>query len=95
MRTRTILYCVAVGFLILGVLMGEVEARRKILRGRKTLTRHYYRGLAIPAWSIVLLCGIGMLTLGGGLYLLLRKFVVNGTDDNDIRTYHPAMQDEV
>ncbi|XP_015108310.1 uncharacterized protein LOC107035440 [Diachasma alloeum] len=95
MRTHSILYFLALGFLILGVLMAEVEARRKILRGRKTITRHYYSGLAIPAWSIVLFCGLGMLTLGGGLYILLRKFVVNGTGDNDIRSYHPAMQDEV
>ncbi|XP_063973691.1 uncharacterized protein LOC135160737 [Diachasmimorpha longicaudata] len=95
MRSHSILYYLALGFLILGVFTSEAEARRKILRGRKTITRRYYSGLAIPAWSIVLLSGIGMLILGGGFYLLLRKFVVSGTGDNDIRSYHPAMQDEV
>ncbi|XP_063223603.1 uncharacterized protein LOC134531715 [Bacillus rossius redtenbacheri] len=35
-------YATAITFLILSVLFEEVDARRKILRGRKTITRTYY-----------------------------------------------------
>jgi len=88
----------AIALLVVGIFLEEVEARRKILRGRKTITRRYYRGTAIPAWAIVLLTGIGMLLLGGGLYALLQKFVVDAAaaadSDNGVghHSYTPAMQ---
>ncbi|XP_015609951.1 uncharacterized protein LOC107274902 [Cephus cinctus] len=95
MRTKSIVYYLAIGLLIMGIFMEEAEARRKILRGRKTITRHYYRGTAIPAWAIVLVAGIGMLIVGGVLYALLKKFLIDVADSNDARAYQPAMQDEV
>ncbi|XP_034940561.1 uncharacterized protein hoka [Chelonus insularis] len=95
MKFKSALYYLAIGFLILGMFMGEVEARRKILRGRKTINRQYFRRLGIPAWSIVLLCGLGMLVAGGGLYLVLRRAIISKADDTTSNTYHQAMQDEV
>ncbi|XP_012284286.1 uncharacterized protein LOC105701791 [Orussus abietinus] len=96
MGVRNALLYLAVGFLILGIFTEEAEARRKILRGRKTITRRYYGGTAIPAWSVVLLSGIGMLALGGGLYLLLKKLVLDGADLGEQHSYQPAgMHDEV
>lgn len=95
MHIKTPLYYLAMGMLIVGIFIGEVECRRKILRGRKTITRRYYRGTAIPAWSIVLLTGLGMLIFGGGLYVLLKKFIVDAVDVGEMRSYQPALQDEV
>ncbi|KAG7189463.1 hypothetical protein KM043_017159 [Ampulex compressa] len=94
MCSKKFLYYLAVGFLILGVFLGEVEARRKILRGRKTINRRYYWGTAIPAWSIVLLSGISMLLVGTGLYFLLQKFVIDVADTGETHTYQPALQNE-
>lgn len=75
--------------------MDEAEARRKIIRGRKTITRRYYWGTAIPAWSIVLLVGISMLLGGGGLYVLLQKFVVDNADTGESHSsYQPALQND-
>lgn len=51
-------------------------------------------GTAIPAWAIVLLCGIGMLFIGGGLYLLLQKFVIDSADTTKSHSYQPAVQNE-
>ncbi|XP_018393312.1 PREDICTED: uncharacterized protein LOC108772298 [Cyphomyrmex costatus] len=83
----------SIALLLMGIFLEEVEARRKILRGRKTITRRYYRGTAIPAWAIILLTGIGMLLLGGGLYALLQKFVVNAADTGESNhSYTPALQ---
>ncbi|XP_015179412.1 PREDICTED: uncharacterized protein LOC107067966 [Polistes dominula] len=94
MYSKKLLFYLAVGFLIMGIFIDETEARRKILRGRKTITRQYYRGTAIPAWSIVLLCGISMLLIGGGLYVLLQKFVVDAADTSKSHSYQPALQNE-
>ncbi|XP_046604532.1 uncharacterized protein LOC124297485 [Neodiprion virginianus] len=93
MRVKSILYYFAIGLLIMGMFMEEVEARRKILRGRKTITRRYYRGTAIPAWSIVLMTGIGMLIIGAGFYGLLKRLVVDSVDTDS--SYQPALQQEI
>ncbi|XP_057330244.1 uncharacterized protein LOC130670764 [Microplitis mediator] len=95
MFNKKIILYLAIGFLVLGCFINEVEGRRKILRGRKTITRQYYRGLAIPAWTIVLLSGLAMLTVGGGLYMVLKKVVVDSSDDETTNSYHPAIQDDV
>lgn len=52
----------------------------------------FLEGTAIPAWAIVLLTGIGMLLLGGGLYALLQKFVVDAADTEEGHSYQPALQ---
>ncbi|XP_046410874.1 uncharacterized protein LOC124175062 [Neodiprion fabricii] len=93
MRAKSILYYFAIGLLIMGMFMEEVEARRKILRGRKTITRRYYRGTAIPAWSIVLMTGIGMLIIGAGFYGLLKRLIVDSVDTDS--SYQPALQQEI
>lgn len=75
MRLRTSLYLLAVGILVLSLLVEDVEARRKVLRGRKAITRTYYRGTAIPAWSISVIVGLCMLGIGGGAYALGSKLI--------------------
>ncbi|KAK9296939.1 hypothetical protein QLX08_009198 [Tetragonisca angustula] len=95
MCSKKLLCHIAIGLLIMGVFMDGVEARRKILKGRKTITRRYYWGTAIPAWSIVVLIGISMLLAGGGLYALLQKFVVDNADTGESHaSYQPALQTE-
>ncbi|XP_028027024.1 uncharacterized protein LOC114240613 isoform X1 [Bombyx mandarina] len=79
---------------ILSTLTQEVEARRKILRGRRVMTRTYYRGNAVPAWAISLMAGIGMLIIGGVLYVVMRKLVLS-SETGSLNTYQPAMQQEV
>lgn len=67
--------------MVLCCLTQETEARRKVLRGRGTVTRDYYRGLAIPAWAIIVICALGYLIIGGILYLVMRKFVLSDSDE--------------
>lgn len=56
---------------------------------------NFLGGTAIPAWSIVLLIGISMLLAGGGLYVLLQKFVVDNADTGESHSsYQPALQTE-
>ncbi|XP_053975195.1 uncharacterized protein LOC128888109 [Hylaeus anthracinus] len=94
MCSKKLICYFAIGLLIAGIFMDEVEARRKILRGRKTITRRYYWGTAIPAWSIVLLVGISMLLAGGGLYAILQKFVVDNADTGEGHLYQAAAQND-
>ncbi|XP_020291032.1 uncharacterized protein LOC109858320 [Pseudomyrmex gracilis] len=93
MYSKKFVCYLTLGLLLLGIFLEEVEARRKILRGRKTITRHYYRGLAIPAWAVSVLTGVGMLLIGGLLYALLQKFVVDAADTGETtHSYQPALQ---
>ncbi|KAJ8974463.1 hypothetical protein NQ317_001586 [Molorchus minor] len=76
MKLKTKLIYIALLAVILALCMEEVEGRRKVLRGRKTLTRTYLRALAIPAYAIVILIGIGQIILGGILYVVMRKLII-------------------
>ncbi|XP_022192337.2 uncharacterized protein LOC111050339 [Nilaparvata lugens] len=62
--------------ILVASLIQATEARRKILKGRKTITREYYKDPFLPAWlSVTLLCS-SFLLVGGLLYLAMRKFVI-------------------
>ncbi|CAG5050085.1 unnamed protein product [Parnassius apollo] len=90
---KSLLFYFAVILVILSTLAQEAEARRKILRGRRVMTRTYYHGNAVPAWAISLMAGIGMLLIGGILYIVMRKIVLS-SDSRSLNTYSPAMQNE-
>jgi len=79
---RSIIY-LTLALVIFSALFEEVDARRKILRGRKTITRTYYRGLAIPAWAIVVIVSGSMIIIGGILYLILRKIMLGGDNSSN------------
>lgn len=94
MCSKKLLCYFTIGLLIMGIFMDGVEARRKILKGRKTITRRYYWGTAIPAWSIVLLIGICLLLAGGGLYVALQKLLIDNAEVGESHSYQPALQHE-
>ncbi|KAJ8728251.1 hypothetical protein PYW08_016636 [Mythimna loreyi] len=91
---RSLWFYFAVILVILSTLTQETEARRKILRGRRVMTRTYYHGNAVPAWAISLMAGIGMLLVGGILYFVMRKIVLS-SETGSLNTYQPALQQDV
>jgi len=78
---------------ILSIAVPETDARRLVLRGRRTITRHYNRGLAIPAWAIIVIVALCQLVIGVVVYFVMRKFVLSGTSNSN--SYTPAMMDDV
>ncbi|XP_011186608.1 uncharacterized protein LOC105214725 isoform X1 [Zeugodacus cucurbitae] len=72
----------------------ESEATRRVMRGRRTLTRRYFTGLAIPGWLLAVLIGIAELILGGALYLVLNRMIL-AKSTQETNTYTPAKQQEV
>ncbi|CAH0723290.1 unnamed protein product, partial [Brenthis ino] len=90
-QRKSFWFYLAFVLVILSTLANEAEARRKILRGRRVMTRTYYHGNAVPAWAISLMSGIGMLLVGGVLYLIMRK-VVLASETGTLNTYQPTLQ---
>ncbi|XP_023945936.1 uncharacterized protein LOC112051500 [Bicyclus anynana] len=88
---KPVLFYFAVVLVILSTLTHEAEARRRILRGRRVMTRTYYHGNAVPAWAISLMAGMGMIIIGGVLYVVMRKIVLS-SETGTLNTYQPAMQ---
>ncbi|XP_068631670.1 uncharacterized protein hoka [Battus philenor] len=92
-QKRSLMFYFAVVLIILSTLAQQTEARRKILRGRRVMTRTYYHGNAVPAWAISLMSGIGMLIVGGVLYIVMRKIVLS-SETGSLNMYQPALQHE-
>ncbi|XP_050346151.1 uncharacterized protein LOC126770683 [Nymphalis io] len=92
-QMKPIWFYLAVALVILSTLTHEVDARRKILRGRRVMTRTYYHGTAVPAWAISLMAGIGMLVIGGVLYGIMRKLVL-ASETGSLNTYQPTLQND-
>ncbi|VVC25913.1 Hypothetical protein CINCED_3A004319 [Cinara cedri] len=65
-------------FLVIVIIsfLNETEARRKILRGRKTITRTYYKTLGIPAWLSITFTGLIILGISGIIFAVLQKFII-------------------
>ncbi|XP_025416013.1 uncharacterized protein LOC112687497 [Sipha flava] len=73
MRFSTFLLCLIIVTILF---LNETEARRKILRGRKTITRTYYKSLGIPAWLSITFTGLVILGISGIIYGALQKFII-------------------
>ncbi|XP_022920676.1 uncharacterized protein [Onthophagus taurus] len=75
---KSLLFYIAIIALVFAILQPEVvEARRKVLRGRRTVTRSYYRPLPIPAWAIVGLVGLGQLIIGVIAFFIMKKTIID------------------
>ncbi|XP_017841139.1 uncharacterized protein LOC108598890 [Drosophila busckii] len=74
---------------LLACCMQEADATRRVNRGRRTLTRRYYVGTAIPGWAVIVCVAVGELILGAALYFALYKVILDKEPDH-ASTYTPA-----
>ncbi|BES95518.1 Hypothetical protein NTJ_08318 [Nesidiocoris tenuis] len=72
---RTLFYF-AFATLVVSSFFTDVEAKRKVLQGRKTVTREYYTQSILPPWAKILLIGLGIIFGAALLYFILWKFLV-------------------
>ncbi|CAG9863791.1 unnamed protein product [Phyllotreta striolata] len=76
MKSQKFLHLMVV-IIVIALCSQEVECRRKILMGRKTINRTYLRGMAVPAYVLIILVGIGQIILGAIMYIVLRKVIIS------------------
>ncbi|EDV95579.1 uncharacterized protein LOC6558983 [Drosophila grimshawi] len=74
---------------LLACCLQETEATRRVNRGRRTLTRRYFNGLAIPGWAVVTVVAVAELLLGAALYFILYKVILD-KEPEPASTYTPA-----
>ncbi|XP_066254757.1 uncharacterized protein hoka [Euwallacea similis] len=67
----------AVAAVLISLFTPEVEGRRNVLRNRKTVNRRYLRPMALPAWAVILLVGIGQLVIGAIVYIIMKKSIID------------------
>ncbi|XP_066151517.1 uncharacterized protein hoka [Euwallacea fornicatus] len=74
---KSFFFYLVVAAVLLSVFTPEVEGRRNVLRNRKTVNRRYLRPMAIPAWAVILLVGIGQLIIGAIAYVIMKKSIID------------------
>jgi predicted permease len=79
-------------FLVLAMIIShQVEARRTILKGRRSLTRTYLRDSPIPAWAVIILVGLGEIIVGVVVFFVMKRIVI---DPPIVGSYTPANTEE-
>ncbi|XP_017863957.1 PREDICTED: uncharacterized protein LOC108614372 [Drosophila arizonae] len=81
--------CLMICLVLLACCMQETEATRRVNRGRRTLTRRYFTGLAIPGWAVVTCVAVAELLLGAALYFAMYKIILD-KEPEQASTYTPA-----
>ncbi|XP_016964988.1 uncharacterized protein LOC108034568 [Drosophila biarmipes] len=75
---------------LLACFLQESEATRRVNRGRRTLTRRYFTGLAIPGWALIVCVALTELLVGGALYFVLKKVILDKEPEDTATSYTPA-----
>ncbi|BFF98140.1 uncharacterized protein DMAD_06390 [Drosophila madeirensis] len=75
---------------LLACCLEETEATRRVNRGRRTLTRRYFSGLAIPGWAMIICVALAELIVGGALYFIMKKLILDKEPDDTATSYAPA-----
>ncbi|KAH8349595.1 hypothetical protein KR084_002328 [Drosophila pseudotakahashii] len=75
---------------LLACCLQESEATRRVNRGRRTLTRRYFSGLAIPGWALIVCVALAELLVGGALYFILKKVILDKEPEDTATSYTPA-----
>ncbi|XP_055692280.1 uncharacterized protein LOC129795215 [Lutzomyia longipalpis] len=83
-------FYIIVLLVLLSLFTEETEARRRVLRGRRTMTRSYKRGLPIPAWAIIVAVALGNLIVGAILYAVMYRCILSKHASSQ-NSYTPAM----
>ncbi|XP_016971020.1 uncharacterized protein LOC108038705 [Drosophila rhopaloa] len=79
---------------LLACCLQESEATRRVNRGRRTLTRRYFSGLGIPGWALIVCIAVAELLIGGALYFILKKVILDKEPDQTATSYTPAKTHE-
>ncbi|XP_055310222.1 uncharacterized protein LOC129573571 [Sitodiplosis mosellana] len=79
---------------ILSITVPEVEGRRLVLRGRRTITRHYYSGSTLPWWLNIVLIALAQILVGVVLFFVLRRLVLTKSEET-MNTYQPAPLEDI
>ncbi|XP_031637365.1 uncharacterized protein LOC116349877 [Contarinia nasturtii] len=79
---------------VLSVSFQEVDGRRLVLRGRRTITRHYYTPPIIPAWLMIVFIALAEILFGIILFFVLRRMVLTKSDET-MNTYRPAPLEDI
>ncbi|XP_034655183.1 uncharacterized protein LOC117892958 [Drosophila subobscura] len=75
---------------LLACCLEETEATRRVNRGRRTLTRRYFNGLAIPGWALIICVALAELIVGGALYFIMKKVILDKEPEDTATSYTPA-----
>lgn len=79
---------------VLSVIIPETEGRRLVLRGRRTVTRHYYTPPFLPAWVIIVLIALAEILIGVIIFLVLHRLVLRKSSET-MNTYQPAPLEDI
>ncbi|XP_022230656.2 uncharacterized protein LOC111079700 [Drosophila obscura] len=75
---------------LLACCLEGTEATRRVNRGRRTLTRRYFSGLAIPGWALIICVAIAELIVGGALYFIMKKVILDKEPEDTATSYAPS-----
>lgn len=79
---------------ILSLSIPETEGRRLVLRGRRTITRHYYSAPVMPVWVLIVLIALAEIFVGVVFYFVLRQMILTKSYE-PVNTYQAAPLEDI